>query len=450
MSGRCPGGWRRESEDPRSHTSEEEEPPDEWCRNCNGIHPGTCPCGWCNQLGHIAAQCTAKYDSEEMNQRFPKRQKKKKPAVAKYQCWKCSQYHSFKEYCPNVSYPPPRLGECKACGRINGRHAPGCDYDAIRRRLLLCNFCGKAGHLHQDCREKRRLRNREQGESEPTGQPGRDREDTEETTRDWEHPGVYPKWELHPDGFEVLNRGRPPTQVTTPNAGKDTSPKQVRIKDTVPKEPVADCSFCGGTGHTYAVCMVLKQMVQEQVELLQWQRTEEYREAQSRSVRQTIVEEYGAEEDPSRRGNVHPGGVLQPSRMGTGTLPSDRGESRGRRPYPTTSSLARRVQEWEDDMPRDATRETGQWHSTAHGMGTRGVYFPRYQRPTSTSTPYEAHGGGYHGGEWHPLEDHREVEDDHPGVGQEEGEAIMTPMMVEMMKKKTTNQSHPLKSGGEG
>ena len=54
------------------------------------------------------------------------------------------------------------------------------------------------------------------------------------------------------------------------------------------------------------------------------------------------------------------------------------------------------------------------------------------------------------GGEWHPLEDHREVEDDHPGVGQEEGEAIMTPTMVEMTKEKTTNQLHPLESGGEG
>ena len=148
VSGRCPGGRRRESEDPRSNTSGEEGPPDEGCRNCNDTHPGTCPCGWCNQPGHIAAQCTAKYDSEEMSQRFPKRQRTKKTAVAKYQCWKCSQYHSFKEYCPNVTHPPPKLGECKACGRISGRHAPGCDYDAIRRRLLLCNFCGKSGHLH--------------------------------------------------------------------------------------------------------------------------------------------------------------------------------------------------------------------------------------------------------------------------------------------------------------
>ena len=197
--------------------------------------------------------------------------------------------------------------------------------------------------------------------------------------------------------------------------------------------------------------MVLKQMVQEQAELLQRQRTEEYQEAQSRSVRQTIVEEYGAEEDSSRRENEHPGGILQPRRMGTGIVPTDHGESPGRLPYPTTPSITRRVQEWEDEMPHDGTRVAGQGYSTAHGTGMKGVYFPRYQRPTSTSTPYEAHGDGYNGGgEWHPLEGHREVEDDHPGMGQEEGEAIMTPTMVEMMKEKTTNQSHPLESGGEG
>ena len=39
-----------------------------------------------------------------------------------------------------------------------------------------------------------------------------------------------------------------------------------------------------------------------------------------------------------------------------------------------------------------------QGQSTAHGTSTRGVYFPRYQRLTSTSTLYEAPGTGYSGG----------------------------------------------------
>ena len=44
-------------------------------------HPGECPCGWCNQLGHISSQCTARHDSDVMRQGFPKRVKKKKPTM---------------------------------------------------------------------------------------------------------------------------------------------------------------------------------------------------------------------------------------------------------------------------------------------------------------------------------------------------------------------------------
>ena len=72
---------------------------------------------------------------------------------------------------------------------------------------------------------------------------------------------MYPKWEPHPDGFEVLNKGRPPTQVPAPTAEGDTIPKHVRIKETTPRKPTVDCSFCGGVGHTYPMCMVLKQMI---------------------------------------------------------------------------------------------------------------------------------------------------------------------------------------------
>ena len=49
------------------------------CPNCTNEHPGECPCGWCNQPGHILSQCTARHDSEVMRQRFPKRIKRKKP-----------------------------------------------------------------------------------------------------------------------------------------------------------------------------------------------------------------------------------------------------------------------------------------------------------------------------------------------------------------------------------
>ena len=101
----CQGGRRRESEDPSSPSSGEEEASRRRCPNCTNEHLGECPCGWCNQLGHISSQCTARQDSDVMRQRFPKRVRKKKPTVGRYQCWKCAQYHSFKEYCPNVLYP---------------------------------------------------------------------------------------------------------------------------------------------------------------------------------------------------------------------------------------------------------------------------------------------------------------------------------------------------------
>ena len=153
QTGYCQGGRRRESEDPSSPSSGEDEALRRRCPNCTNEHPGECPCGWCNQPGHIASQCTARHDSEVMRQRFPKRIKKKERTVGRYQCWKCSQYHSFPEYCPNIPFQQPCLGECKACRCIDGQHVEGCDYDTIHRRLLLCTYCGKAGHIYQDCRQ---------------------------------------------------------------------------------------------------------------------------------------------------------------------------------------------------------------------------------------------------------------------------------------------------------
>ena len=150
----CHRDRQRESEDPSLPSSGEEEASRRRCPNCTNEHPGECPCGWCNQLGHISSQCTARHDSEVMRQRLPKRVKKKRPTIGRYQCRKCAQYYSFKEYCPNIPYPQPHLDERKACRCIDGQHAEGCDYDAIRRRLLLCTYCGKAGHIYQDCRQQ--------------------------------------------------------------------------------------------------------------------------------------------------------------------------------------------------------------------------------------------------------------------------------------------------------
>ena len=291
---------------------------------------------------------------------------------------------------------------------------------------------------------------REQGESELMGGPERNHRDTAEAPRDWEHPRVYPKWEPHPDGFKVLNRGRPPTQVPTPTARRDTSPKCVRIEEATPKRNTVNCSFCGGAGHTYATCIVLKQMVQEQAEQLQQWHTKEYREAQSRSVSQAIIEEYREDEAMPDRGNVYTGSVLPSSRMERGALPSGHLETQGQLPYNTTPVITRQTHGWEGEMPQDGTRVVGLGHSEARGAGTGGVYFPRYQRPTSISIPHEPYGGGYIGGGMAPFRGHLEVGGDHPGVNQEEGAVVMTPTMAGMMKRKTTSQLRLLATGERG
>ena len=57
----CQGDWQRESEDPSSPSSGEDEASRRRCPNCMDEHPVECPCRWYNQLGHISSQCTGKF-----------------------------------------------------------------------------------------------------------------------------------------------------------------------------------------------------------------------------------------------------------------------------------------------------------------------------------------------------------------------------------------------------
>ena len=97
--------------------------------------------------------------------------------------------------------------------------------------------------------------------------------------------------------------------------------------------------------------MMLKQMVKEQAELLQQQRTNEYREAQSRSIRQSIIEEYGEGEVVSGRESVHTGGVPPSSRTERSTLPLGCAESQNQLPYSGTLVATRQTHGWEDETP---------------------------------------------------------------------------------------------------
>ena len=165
----------------------------------------------------------------------------------------------------------------------------------------------------------------------------------------------------------------------------------------MPRRDTVGCSFCGEMGHTYTSCALLQQMVQEQAEQLQQCRTEEYRAVQSRSVRQSIIEEYGEDDSMPRREDVYSDRRVPSAREGGDPVPPSRMGHGGPLPYPAMMPATRKTYKWEEEMPRDGTQVTEKGYSAARGTRTGGVYFPRYQRPASTSTPYESYGRGYTG-----------------------------------------------------
>ena len=180
-------------------------------------------------------------------------------------------------------------------------------------------------------------------------------------------------------------------------------------------------------------------MVQEQAEQLQQCRTEEYRAAQSRSVRQSIIEEYGEDDVRPKHGDV-PSARRDPLTQEEGdSVPSNRLGHGGTLPYPTMTSVRRKAHKWEEETPRDGAQATERGYGTTCGAGTGGVYFPRYQRPTSTSTPYESYGRGYTRQTGVPPSGPPGGGRQPPGVDPEEEAVVMTQMMMEMrkMKKRT-------------
>ena len=75
-----------------------------------------------------------------------------------------------------------------------------------------------------------------------------------------------------------------------------TARKQVRIKEepeVSPPRREPKCSFCGEETHSYQTCLVLRQMVLEQVNELTYRPVAEYEKSQEEAIRHTIREEYG-------------------------------------------------------------------------------------------------------------------------------------------------------------
>ena len=124
------------------------------CPNCDQVHPGTCPCAWCDQLGHIAQDCLAHFTDDSMQAKFPKKNNIKKTPIRHYECRRCGESHPFNIYCPNVRNPPVIPGECRSCGTTTREHANDCQYVAIKDNIGLCTYCRSLNHRYKDCPQR--------------------------------------------------------------------------------------------------------------------------------------------------------------------------------------------------------------------------------------------------------------------------------------------------------
>ena len=184
--------------------------------NGNKRHEGQGPCGWCDEYGHISSECTAKYYSQSMRAKFPKRRKAKKPKLLEYTCRRCGDRHPFNRYCPYAVEPPIIPGECRSCATLTNVHDDDCELVAIKDRIGLCAFCGDITHTYAECPER--------------------------------YSNKSPKRVM-----ERTATTRGPTRAATSDR-------------TAPGPPVyyGVCSFCGSAGHGHEECPGLKEAVREQ------------------------------------------------------------------------------------------------------------------------------------------------------------------------------------------
>ena len=105
-------------------------------------------CGWCQQYGHISADCLAKHYDESMNAQFPPKRRKPPKSLRQCDCRRCGQRHPFNVYCPFVTQPPVIPGECKSCGAVTNLHDDDCQYVEVKDEIGICSFCGQLDHTY--------------------------------------------------------------------------------------------------------------------------------------------------------------------------------------------------------------------------------------------------------------------------------------------------------------
>ena len=234
------------------------EPDEPWegqdLRRNNKRREGRGPCGWCDEYGHISSECTAKYYSQSMKDRFPKRRRSKKPKILDYTCRRCGDRHPFNQYCPYAVEPPIVPGECRSCATLTNVHDDDCELVAIKDRIGLCAFCGDITHTYAECPER--------------------------------YPNKSPK--------RVMERG--PT----------------RTGRNAPEPPVyyGVCSFCGSAGHGHEECPGLKEAVREQATQLAQMQIARYEAAKAAPAGEGGNKPPGIEGSPQnpRKGGTHPRG----------------------------------------------------------------------------------------------------------------------------------------------
>ena len=217
----CPGGKYPESQDPTQSQQEPEFP----------------YCGWCQQFGHISAECLAKHYDDSMNVRFPPKRRKPQKPFRQYDCRRCGQKHPFNVYCPFVTHPPVVPGECKSCGAVTNVHDENCQYVKVKDEIGICSFCGQLDHTYAQCPEREEQREIAQ----------KAREDNKGSKK----------------------RGKTKIKIVSGILTRQKDSDEVTPSETSNPplvNPLVDlaCSFCGNNTHTHAKCPVLHQYIKQQ------------------------------------------------------------------------------------------------------------------------------------------------------------------------------------------
>ena len=226
----CPGSGYLESQDPAQSQQVQKFP----------------YCGWCQQYGHISADCLAKHYDESMNARFPPKRRKPPKPLRQYDCRRCGQRHPFNVYCPFVTQPLVIPGECKSCGAVTNLHDDDCQYVEVKDEIGICSFCGQLDHTYAQCperEEQREIAQKEREKNKVNKEKGKAKVKIVSgiLTRQWERDEVTPSETSNPP---LVN-------------------------------PLVDsaCSFCGNNTHGHAKCPVLHQYIRQQADELAAART---------------------------------------------------------------------------------------------------------------------------------------------------------------------------------